>query len=159
MAHSSNQRHTGTLVFKRETFSIRPKFCTTLRKTNRKVLQEMVLLKELAQTHRQVFPEFSKSCPNLAPNSQAYSSNAETWQNISYLLLGGLINSFYVVITIFAQHLNICSPKLGEWRCLLPLPGYTSGKCYWWLCGFDPLVRLETRRQLTLATKRQIWHA
>jgi len=36
------------------------------------------------------------------------------WQNTSYLQLGELINWFYVVITIFAQHLNICSPTLGE---------------------------------------------
>jgi len=63
-------------------------------------------------------------------------------QNSRYLQLGGLINWFYVVITIFAQHLNIRSPKLGEWRCLLPPPGYTSGKCYWWLCGFDPFVAI-----------------
>jgi len=27
----------------------------------------MVLLKQLAHTYRQVFPEFSKSCPNLPP--------------------------------------------------------------------------------------------
>jgi len=47
-----------------------------------------------------------------------------------------------VVITIFAQHLNICSPTLGEWRCFLPPPGYTSGKSYWWLCGFDTFVAI-----------------
>jgi len=35
-------------------------------------------------------------------------------QNTSYLQLTGLNNWFYVVITIFAQHLNICSPKLEE---------------------------------------------
>jgi len=27
----------------------------------------------------------------------------------------------------FAQHLNICSPKLVEWRRLLPPPGDASG--------------------------------
>jgi len=62
------------------------------------------------------------------------------WQNASYLQLSGLINWFYVVITIFAQQLNICSPKLVEWWRLLPPPGYTSGNSYWWLCGFDPFV-------------------
>jgi len=35
-----------------------------------------------------------------------------------------------VVTTIFAQHLNICSPKLREWRRLLPPPSYTSGNIY-----------------------------
>jgi len=49
---------------------------------------------------------------------------------------------FYVVITIFAQHLNICSPKLGEWRRLSPPPGYASGNSDWWLCGFDPFVAI-----------------
>jgi len=47
-----------------------------------------------------------------------------------------------VVITIFAQLLNICSTKLGYWRRLLPRPGYTSGNSYWWLCGFDPFVAI-----------------
>jgi len=36
------------------------------------------MLKQLAQTYREVFPEFSKSSPNLPPTSYAYSSNAET---------------------------------------------------------------------------------
>jgi len=62
------------------------------------------------------------------------------WQNTSYLQLSGLNNWFYVVITIFAQHLNIWSPKLVEWRRLLPPPGDASGNSYWWLCGFEPFV-------------------
>jgi len=37
-----------------------------------------------------------------------------------------------VVITIFTQRLNICSPKLGEWRRHFPPPGYAPGKSYWW---------------------------
>jgi len=41
----------------------------------------MVLLRQLAQTYREVFPELFKSCPNLPPNSYAYSSNAETLAN------------------------------------------------------------------------------
>jgi len=47
-----------------------------------------------------------------------------------------------VVITIFAQHLNTCSPKLGEWRRLLPPAGYTWGNSYCWLCDFDPFVAM-----------------
>jgi len=75
MVHTSNHRYTGTLGFRGGNFLIRPNFCATLRKTNG--LQALVLLKKLAQTYRQVFPEFFKSCPNL-PTTSYYSSNAET---------------------------------------------------------------------------------
>jgi len=50
-----------------------------------------------------------------------------------------------VVITIFAQHLIICNPKLGEWRRFLPPPGYASGNSYWWLCGFKPFVAIANQ--------------
>jgi len=66
----------------------------------------------------------------------------KVWQITSYLQLGGLINWFYVVITFFSQRLNKCSPKLRDWRRLLPPPGYTSGNSHWWLCGFDPFVAI-----------------
>jgi len=45
-----------------------------------------------------------------------------------------------VVITIFAQHLNICSTKLVEWRHFCPQPGDAAGNSYWWLCGVEPFV-------------------
>jgi len=65
------------------------------------------------------------------------------WQNTSYLQLGRLNNWFFAVMTIPAQHLNICSPKLGECDgCVVLIL----------------LLQLQTRRQLTLAMKRQIWH-
>jgi len=70
----------------------------------------MVLFQKLAQKYREVFPEFFKSCPNLLPTSYAYSFS----ENTSYLQLSGSNNWFYVVITIFAQHFNICSAKLVE---------------------------------------------
>jgi len=47
-----------------------------------------------------------------------------------------------VVITTFAQNLKICSPKLVEWRRLLPPPGDASTNSYWWLCGFEPFVAI-----------------
>jgi len=74
----------------------------------------MVLLKNLAQTYREVFPEFFKSCPNLPPLRTPIAPRKELCQSTSYLQLSGLNNWLYVVITTFAQHLNICSPKLGE---------------------------------------------
>ena len=43
----------------------------------------MVLLKKLAQTYREVFPDFFKSCPNLPPTSYAYSSNAEPFSGVA----------------------------------------------------------------------------
>jgi len=36
----------------------------------------MILLKQLAQTYREVFPESFLIVPNLPPTSYAYSSNA-----------------------------------------------------------------------------------
>jgi len=55
----------------------------------------MILLKQLAQTDREVFPEiFLNLVRALAPTSYAYSSNAETLVKYycSYLQLGGLNN-------------------------------------------------------------------
>jgi len=102
----------------------------------------MVLLEKLAQTYREVFPEFFLSCPNLPPLRTPTALAQKLWQKTSYLELSGLNNWFYVVIKIFAEHLDICSPKLVEWRSLLPPPGYASGKSYWWLCGFEPFVAI-----------------
>jgi len=45
-------------------------------------------------------------------------------------------NWFHTVITNFSQHLNICSPKSEEWRCISPSPGYASGNSDWRLRGF-----------------------
>jgi len=47
---------------------------------------------------------------------------------------------FYAAITIFAKHLNIYNPKLGEWRRLFSPPGYASGNSDWWLCDFNLLL-------------------
>jgi len=38
----------------------------------------MILLKQLAQTYLEVFPEFLKSFPNIPSTSYAYSSIAKT---------------------------------------------------------------------------------
>jgi len=102
----------------------------------------MDLFQKLAQKYREVFPEFFISCPN--PNSlrTPIALTQKLWQNTSYLQLSGLNNWFYVVITIFAQHLNICSPKLVELQRLLLPPGYASANSYWWLCGFEPFVAI-----------------
>jgi len=99
----------------------------------------------------EIFPEFFKSCPNLAPLRTPIALTQKLWQNTSYLQPGGLINWFCVVITIFAQHLNICSPNLGIWRRCLPPHG-----SYWWLWDFAPFAAIVTRRQLTLATKTNL---
>jgi len=77
------------------------------------------------------------------------------WQNTGYLQLSGLNNWFYVVVTIFAQHLHMCSPKLVEFYPHLAMRQATvSDGCV----VLNLLLQLQTRRQLTLAMKRQIWH-
>jgi len=79
MVHSSNQRHTGTLGFRRGKIFNSPEF---LRHFEEKRIGEfcraMVLFQKHAQKYREVFPEFFKSCPNLHPMSCAYSFDAET---------------------------------------------------------------------------------
>jgi len=45
-----------------------------------------------------------------------------------------------MVITIFFQHLKICSRKLGESQRLLP--GDASGNNIWRLCGFESFVAI-----------------
>ena len=79
MVHSSNQRHTGTLGFRRGKIFNSPEF---LRHFEEKRIGEfcraMVLFQKLAQKYREVFPEFFKSCPNLSPISYAYRFDAET---------------------------------------------------------------------------------
>jgi len=107
-----------------------------------KFCREMVLLKQLAQASTSFSWNFLYLAPISPPLRTPIALTQKLCQNTSFLQLGGLIDWFYVVITIFAQHLNICSPKLGKWRCRLPPPGYTSGKCYGWLCGFDPFVAI-----------------
>jgi len=75
------------------------------------------------------------------------------WQNTSYLQLGGLINWFYVVITIFAQHLNICSPKLGNDGAFAPAWLHVRQQLVMILIL---LLQLETCRQLTQARRQDL---
>jgi len=109
MEHNSNQRHKGTLSFRRGNIFNLPEF---LRHFEEKRIGEfwraMVLFQKLAHKYRQVFPEFCKSCPDLPPIFTPIALTQELWQNTSYLQVSGLNNWFYVVITIFAQHLSIC---------------------------------------------------
>jgi len=55
------------------------------------------------------------------------------------LQLGGLNNWFHAVITIFAQHLNICSPKLGNDGAIAPTSLRVMRQClmavwFWSFC-------------------------
>jgi len=80
-----------------------------------KFCRAMILLKQLAPTYWEVFPELFKILPESSPPPRTlFALTQKLWQNTTYLQLVGLNNWFYAVITIFAQHLNICSPKLGE---------------------------------------------
>ena len=117
----------------RKNFQFARMFAPLWGKRRGKFCRPIVLLKKLAQIYREVFPEFFKSCPNLPPPLRTpIAPTQKLCQITSNLHLSGLNNWFYVVITIFTQHLNICSPKLEEWRRHLPPPGYASGNSYWW---------------------------
>jgi len=142
--HSSNQRHTGTLGFRRGKIFNSPEFLRRFEEIRvGEFCRAVVLFQKLAQKYQEVFPEFFKSCPNLPPLPTPIALTQKLCRNTSYLQLSGLNNWFHVVITIFAQHLNICSPKLGEWRRHVPPPGEASTNSYWCLCGFEPFVAIS----------------
>jgi len=139
-------------------FSIRPNFFPTSRKTNRKVLQGDDAACAICPNIGKFFLTFlilSKSSP--APCTPI-ALTQKLWQNTSYLQLGGLNNWFYVVVTIFAQHLNICSPKLREWRRPFPHLATRQATVTDGCLVLIVLLQLQIRRQLTLVTKRKIWH-
>jgi len=58
MVHSSNQRHTGTLGFRGRDFQFARIFAPLWGKRIEKFCRAVVLLKQLAQTYREVFPVF-----------------------------------------------------------------------------------------------------
>jgi len=71
--------HTGTLGFRRgKIFQFARIFAPLWWKRMGEFCRAMVLLTKLAQTYREVFPQFFTSCANLPLTSYAYSSNAET---------------------------------------------------------------------------------
>jgi len=65
---------------------------------------------------------------------------------------------FNAVITIFPQYLNICSPKLGEWRRLCPHLATRHATVSDGCVILILLLQLQTRRQLMLVMKRQVRH-
>ena len=72
MVHSSNQRYTGTLAFRRGKIFNSPEFSRHFEeKRIGEFCRAMVMFHTLAQKHREVFPEFFQSCPNLPPTSYA----------------------------------------------------------------------------------------
>jgi len=90
----------------------------------------MFLLKQVTQTYREAFPEVSlissESSLHVVRLAISMAVTQKLWQNTSYLQRGGM-NSFCLVITILAQQMIICGPKLGERRRLSPPPSYASG--------------------------------
>ena len=71
-----------------------------------------------------------------------------------------MINWLYAVMTIFTQQFNICSSKFERSTAPIVPPAYAPGSSDWWPDSFVLilLLQVQTRRQLTPATKRQIWH-
>jgi len=74
----------------------------------------MVLFKKLAKNIGKFFLNFLNLVRISPPLRTPIALTQKLWQNTSPLQLSGLNNWFYVVITIFAQHFNVCSPKLVE---------------------------------------------
>jgi len=74
----------------------------------------MVLFQKLAQKYGKFFLNFFNLVRTSPSLRMPIALTQKLWQNTSYLQLSGLNNWFYVVMTIFAQHFNICSPKLME---------------------------------------------
>ena len=140
-------------------FSIRPNFCATLRKNEwENFAGRWFWFRNLLKNIGKLFLNFFKSCPNLPPLRTPIALTQKLWQNSSYLQLSGLNNWFYMVITIL----------LNTWICAVQ-NWWNDGAVYPHLatrqatvsdgCVFlNLLLQLQTRRQLTLATKRQIWH-
>jgi len=143
MVHCSNQRHTEARGVGGAKFSIHPNFCASLRRNEwENFAGRWLCFRDLPISIGKFFLSFFKFVRIFPPLRTPIALTQKLWQNTTYLQLSGLNNWFYVVITIFAQHLNICSPKLVDWRRLLLPPGDASGNSYWWLCGFDPFVAI-----------------
>ena len=125
------------------TFSIRPNFCAPLRKNEfYNFAGRWFCFRNLPKNIAKFFLKFLKLVRTSSSLCTPIVLTQKRWQNASYLQLSGLNNWFYVVITIFAQHLNICSPKLVEWRRLLPPRGDASANSEWWIWGFEPFVAI-----------------
>ena len=81
MVHSSNQRHTGTLGFRRGKIFNTPEVLRHFEETRiGEFCRAVVLFQKLAQKYREVFPEFFKSCPNLRT---PIALTQKLWQNTS----------------------------------------------------------------------------
>ena len=81
---------------------------------NRRILQGDDCFRNLPKNIGKFFLNFLNLVRISPPYRTPTDLTQKLWQNTSYPQLSGLNNWFYVVIKIFAQHLNMCSPKLGE---------------------------------------------
>ena len=90
----------------------------------KKFCREMILLKQLAQTYREIYPENVLNLAVSWPTPRTpIALKQKRWENTSYLQLGEMNNWF---CSTFAQYLNVegnlCSTfeflqsKIGEWR-------------------------------------------
>jgi len=115
MVHSFNQRHTGTLGFRRGKIFNSPEFLRHSEETRiGEFCRAMVLFQNLPKNIGKFFINFLNLIRTSPSLRTPIALTQKLWQNTSYLQLSGLNNWFYVVITIFAQHVNIYSSKLVE---------------------------------------------
>ena len=88
MVHSSNQRHMGTLGFRRGKIFNLPEFLRRFVEIRiGEFCRAVVLFQKLAQKYREVFPEFFKSCPNLPPLRTSIALTQKLWRNTTYSLV------------------------------------------------------------------------
>jgi len=139
MVRSSNQRHRGTLGFRRGKIFNSLEFLRHFEEKG-EIAGRWFCFRNLPKIIGKFFLNVFNLVRTFLSLLTPLALTQKLWQNTSYIQLSGLNNWIYVVITIFAQHLIICSPKLMEWRRLLPPPGYASANSDWWLCGFEPCV-------------------
>jgi len=96
-------------------FAIRPNFCANLRKNEyENFAGRWFCFRNLPKNIGKFFLNFFNLVRISPPLRTPIALTQKLWQNTSYLQLSGLNNWFYVVTAIFAQRLNICSPKLVE---------------------------------------------
>ena len=114
IVHSSNQRHTGTLDFRRGKMFNSAEF---LRHFEEKRIEEfcrtMVLFQKLTQQIGKFFLNFFNLARIVPLLRTPIALTQKLLQNTYYLQLSGWNNWFDVVITIFAQHEHLQS-KIGE---------------------------------------------
>jgi len=82
MVHSSNQRHTGTLAFRRKKIFNSPEFLHHFEEKRIEFCRAMVLFQKFAQKYREVFLNFFSLVRIFPPLRTPVALTQKLWQNI-----------------------------------------------------------------------------